>query len=402
MRKCLLLPLLLLFLSAAAQDNRITIGTTDTLFSSTLKETRRFWIYTPPSYRPGSNAQRFPVMYLLDGDAHFHSVTGLVQQLATGINGNMLFPEMIIVAILNTDRTRDLTPSPAVFENPQQAAFMKTAGGADAFLAFMKLELMPYIEKRFPTAPYRMLVGHSFGGLLAVHAMLRHPGMFQSYIAIDPSLWWNNGELLKEAAAAFTQKQFSNQSLYLAIANTLPPGMKEAEGDKDTTRNTDHFRSIRQFAALLDKHRPAGLQYAYSYFNDDDHGSVPLISEYHGLRSIFSGYRIGGEVLFSKPDSVVKHYEQLSRKFGFTILPPENLVNGAGYMQLQAGDADGAIATFAINIKNYPESANVYDSMGDAWLAKGNKDKAREFFRKALERDPGYTASKEKLQQLQK
>jgi predicted alpha/beta superfamily hydrolase len=92
-------------------ESAVRIGQVDSVFSATLDETRPYLVYTPPSYDAESAAtQRFPVLYLLDGDAHFHSVSGLIQILGTGVNGTYVIPEMIVVAIPNTDRTRDLTP----------------------------------------------------------------------------------------------------------------------------------------------------------------------------------------------------------------------------------------------------------------------------------------------------
>src|SRR5512132_3146340 len=88
------------------------IGKVESLEAATLKERRHYLVYTPPSYDDTTTApQRYPVLYLLDGDAHFHSVTGLIQILSTGVNGTYAIPEMIVVAIPNTNRTRDMTPT---------------------------------------------------------------------------------------------------------------------------------------------------------------------------------------------------------------------------------------------------------------------------------------------------
>ena len=109
--------LLILLVPAAglrpqAPTNSVTIGTVDTLWSATLKENRRYLVYTPPSYNDSTFLpRRYPVLYLLDGDAHFHSVTGLIQILGSGVNGTFVLPELIVVAIPNTNRTRDMTPT---------------------------------------------------------------------------------------------------------------------------------------------------------------------------------------------------------------------------------------------------------------------------------------------------
>ena len=99
-------------LRAQAATNSVTIGAADTMWSATLKENRRYVVYTPPSYNDSTfQPRRYPVLYLLDGDAHFHSVTGLIQILGSGVNATFVLPEMIVVAIPNTNRTRDMTPA---------------------------------------------------------------------------------------------------------------------------------------------------------------------------------------------------------------------------------------------------------------------------------------------------
>ena len=94
-----------------AQTNKINFGVIDSIFSKTLNEQRKIWVYVPNNGNASASSKtKYPVLYLLDGDAHFYSVAGLIHQLST-INGNTLCPEMIIVGIPNTDRTRDLTPT---------------------------------------------------------------------------------------------------------------------------------------------------------------------------------------------------------------------------------------------------------------------------------------------------
>ena len=142
------------------------------------------------------------------------------------------------------------------------------------------------------------------------------------------------------------------------------------------------------------------MRFSWQYYSDDDHGSVPLISEYNGLRYIFDGYRMTEERATAGIESLVSHYKSVSEMMGYTILPPEGLVNMVGYFYLQAGEIEKAIAHFSLNVKNYPSSSNVYDSLGDAYLAKGDKVKAKEEFAMAVKVDPSNTMSKEKLDKL--
>ena len=239
----LLLPLAALRPQAPAKA--VTIGSTDSIWSPTLKETRRFFVYTPPSYDDTTYLPRsYPVLYLLDGEAHFHSVSGLVQILGTGVNGTFVLPEMIVVAIPNTNRTRDMTPThtdkdPSGKPQPGLAG----SGGMANFLSFIKGELIPQVEKTYRAAPYRVFVGHSLGGITTIDALYTMPETFNAYVAIDPSLWWDNRLLLNQARDKFGKPGLAGRALFVGQANTITPG--------DTALNV-HFNSIVQFNSILE------------------------------------------------------------------------------------------------------------------------------------------------------
>src|SRR5215203_6381813 len=140
--------LLIVSLGSHAQtDNKIVIGKIDSVYSSILKEQRKVWVYLPNMKEGTQNpGQRYPVVYLLDGEGHFESVVGMIQQLSQ-VNGNTIVPEMIVVGIPNTDRTRDLTPTHIESDLPMMdSGSSKTTGGGENFTAFMEKELMPHID----------------------------------------------------------------------------------------------------------------------------------------------------------------------------------------------------------------------------------------------------------------
>src|SRR5580765_6801880 len=234
--RALLFLLFLPVISVVAQtDNKIVLGTIDTVKSKILNEDRKVWVYVPNS-APGSvyAKQRYPVVYLLDGDSHFDSVVGMIHQLSS-VNANTICPEMIVVGIPNTDRTRDLTPT-----HVDTDAF-KTSGGGEKFLAFIEKELIPYIDSHYQTTPYRMFVGHSFGGLIVMDALVNHTDLFNTYVAIDPSLWWDKKNLLMSSKKPLTERSFKGKSLYLGIANTMG-SLNETTVRKDTDDKTAHIR----------------------------------------------------------------------------------------------------------------------------------------------------------------
>ena len=309
---------------------------------------------------------------------------------------------MIVVGIPNTDRTRDLTHvASRVTPDGREADFLKSSGGGENFISFMRKELIPSIEKKYFTAPHRMLVGHSFGGIVAINVLLNHTDLFNSYISIDPSMWWAEGDLIQQARKKLASKDFKNKSLYLAVANTMPPGIEIKEVENDTSLNTEHIRSIMELTHILEANKNNGLEYAWKFYSEDDHGSVPLISEYDGLRFIFNDYRLSANAAIMGLDTIIKHYKKVSLKMGYTILPPEELVNGLGYFHLQNGDIEKAIQHFKWNVINYSQSSNVYDSLGDALIASGDKEKAIENYKIAIKLDP-QSITRSKLDELMK
>jgi uncharacterized protein len=394
--------------TVAQPGNKIIIGTIDSVQSKILNEQRKVWVYVPNSEANDLySRQKYPVVYLLDGDGHFHSVVGMIQQLSQ-VNGNTICPEMIVVGITNTNRMRDLSPTKIKADPPfMDSALASQTGGGDLFSAFIEKELIPHIDSLYPTQPYKMLIGHSLGGLLVMHTLAKQPKLFNACIAIDPSMWWDNMKYLNTLNNALSKNNFNNTALYVGIANTMEEGMDLKNVSKDTSDGTKHIRSI----IAMDKHlktQPQNkLRYASKYYDNDDHGSVPLVATYDALRFFFEKYRMKlsnndfMDTTTALVDKFRQHYQQVSAMFGYTVKPPEHVINGMGYQSLQLNQRSRAGAFFKMNVDNYPESFNVYDSYGDYFLAIGDKQKAIEYFRKSLsvKETP---ASREKLDKLTK
>ena len=397
---CLLFSLLAF--SARAQEvntqqepQTITIGERFFLASEILGEERAYLVYLPASYNDSTYApQRYPVLYLLDGGWHFQSASGVVQFMSTGINGNIQIPELIIVAITNTNRTRDLTPTHTkIGYSGEESASLEASGGGDRFLQFVRDELFPEIESTYRTQPYRILVGHSLGGLLALHALLDAPGMFQSYIAIDPSLWWDDQLLVHRAARHFTEARELRGSVYISLANNPDIGFGDPMAMEEKPGQT--------FARSLEAAASSDFRSTLQYFEAEDHGSVPLLSLYHGLLYIFEGYKPSLAALFEDPSALRPHFERISERLGVVLLPPEAFVNRLGYAMLrQIEDVDKAIELFKLNVSNFPGSYNAYDSLGEAYMVKDEKALAIENYEKSLELNPANQNAEERLQAL--
>lgn len=392
--------------SEPSMEGAITIGQIDSLHSEILDETRNIWVYVPDEAAGAIYGQStYPVLYLLDGPGHFHAVTGLLSNLAQ----IAIVPRMVVVAIPNTDRTRDLTPT-HVDEMFGDSSFVVTSGGGEKFLEFMEKELIPYVEENYPVTGYRTFVGHSFGGLTAVYALLSQPHLFSNYVAIDPSMWWDDRVLVNETDAVLEGNTLLGKTLFVGVANTMEEGMLIDRVKEDTARSSNHIRSILSFIDKLENREDSPLEFGWEYYKDDDHGSVPLITEYDALRFLFPWYRLKGldkffsDELEDDPEELLealeKHYKLVSEHFGYIVPPSEPDVNSLAYNFMNSDKPITSRALFELNIQNYPESANVYDSMGDFFLNQADTIQAIEQFTRALEIGDN-PITKEKLSQLE-
>ena len=402
-----LLFVMLSFVTKAQINNKIIIGNIEHLTSKVLHEDRELRIYVPNSGTDNIfSTQRYPVLYLLDGETHFNAVVGMMQQLCN--NGNTVVPEMIIVGISNTDRMRDLSPTHIISDLPVMSVDdSKNTGGNAKFFEFIEKELFPYIENKYKTEPYRMLIGHSLGGLTIFNALLNYTQLFNAYVAIDPSMWWNKELFLKDCKTKLTQKKFNKVDLYLGIANTLENGMTIKTVTKDTTQSSRHIRSI----LALDKHIKANpqnqLHYKSKYYENDTHNSAPIITTYDAVRFFFDFYKLNITLLdftdkgIAFPTKIEKHFENVSNKMGYKVAPTEQLVNNYGYTALEKKNLKQAEYFFKMNVKNYPDSFNVYDSLGDYYVEIGDKTNAILNFKMSLAINE-YPETKQKLENLQK
>jgi|ERR1051326_8091872 predicted alpha/beta superfamily hydrolase len=374
---------------ATQPDNSVKIGERLVMHSAVLKEDRPYLVYLPQSYQSNEFApKRYPVLYLLDGDWLFHSASGVVHYM--GLNSQI--PELIVVAILNTQRTRDFTPTHTMKDaHGKETPDFASSGGSTNFLRFLSEELIPKIERQYRTEPCRILVGHSLGGLFAMYAFLQRPQIFQAYVAIDPSLWWDDETLGHQVRTALEGTNDLRGTVYISLANNpLPKGgtVKPAE------------RAIREFAGLLQSHQTDSFRSSMKYFEDEDHGSVPLPSLYYGLRFIFDGYK-PLVVARESAAGLREHFEKVSARLGFTVLPPETSPNGLGWYYLtDERQTNTALEFFSLNLTNYPGSPHARESLAEAYDYIGNKALAAENFRLALEANPENHHAAERLRRL--
>jgi predicted alpha/beta superfamily hydrolase len=374
--------------NASAQSKDIQLGKIETIRSTIFNQDKAIWIYQP-HHNPlfAYDKPKYPVIYLLDGDANFIPMAAMMREMCSG-DMNALCPQMILIGITNANRLNELTPSKAGSKD-QPTVILEDSGGAEKFTEFLRTELIPHIEKNYPTAPHRTLIGHSLGGLFVMNTLTHHPELFNNYVAIDPSMWWDNQKLVRQFAEKLSSNSLASKSLFLAIANTLQQGVTLKKVRAKTDNGSSHIRSILTLQDVLNKNRKSGLRSRTKYYADDNHGTVPMPAEYDALRWLFDFYRLKDassyfEKEFDGVTQLQKHFKTVSKKIGYPISPPGEIGNNYGYSHL--GDRQFAKAEdyFSFNLKLYPNSANAHDNMGDYFVAINDKAKAITAFEKSL------------------
>jgi predicted alpha/beta superfamily hydrolase len=252
----------------AQQNHDIIVGSTFRINSTILNQDRNILISLPDSYNDSSKEKKkYPIMILLDGYTHFKTAAGIVHFMGSDSNGNRFIPETIIVAIENIDRERDFTVTKIKTKRPN------TMGGGKNFLDFIEKELIPYIDKYYSTKTHRILAGHSLGGLLTLNAYMDQNSLFDAYISIDPSIWWDE-QMMTDKVVAISPLAFKKR-LYVATAN---------QGEASYERNKKRHDT---FYTLMKKRAAGPLNAKIEYFENESHRSVPLIALYEGLKYLY-------------------------------------------------------------------------------------------------------------------
>jgi uncharacterized protein len=200
----------------AIDERPIVIGTSYALPSAIYGGTREINVWLPPGYAEGEQA--YPVLYLLDGGVawqDFHHISGLAQ-LGT-VNGTTR--DVIVVGVASVDRRNELAlPT----ENPELIARYPTQGQSERFRRFLRNEVQPFVEGRFRTSGEAALMGESLAGLFVVETFLKAPEMFDHYVAVSPSLWWDGGRLAAQAGAHLRDHSNDPRTLILTLGDEGP------------------------------------------------------------------------------------------------------------------------------------------------------------------------------------
>ncbi len=242
----------------------LVIGDTFTMQSTALGETRRINVYMPPGYTD-TGSGRLPVLYMPDGgiEEDFLHVAGLVQVSV----GNGTMRPFLLVGIENTERRRDLTGPTSNAEDKKIAPHV---GGSAPFRAFIRDELVPTVRKRYRTTDESAIIGESLAGLFVVETFVLEPELFDTYIAFDPSICWNDGRLVDDAGARFRARPGAAKRLYVAQSrDEMTPGM------------------ALRFSDVLKTNAPKDLDWTFVPMPSETHATIYHPAALQAFRKLF-------------------------------------------------------------------------------------------------------------------
>lgn len=255
----------------ATNSKPFILGQINEIQSTQLSEKRILNIYLPEGYKQ-EDTIRYAVVYLLDGSQNedFIHVVGLYQfNMFPWIE---LVPKSIVVGIANVDRRRDFTYPTNIQKDKEK---YKTTGNSGKFIAFLEKELQPYIEKRFKVNNSKTIIGQSLGGLLATEILIKKPTLFNEYIIISPSIWWDNGSLLNLDSPILEEKFSQPTKVYIGVGKEgLTPSEVPRVMEVDANLLTEKLR----------KTKSKNLKIYFDYLPEENHATITHQALFNALR----------------------------------------------------------------------------------------------------------------------
>ncbi len=319
-----------LYAQTVVDSSVISIGTSFHLTSRYLNGLQEVMVYVPPD----AEHHRFPVIVTTDGDYAFLHTVSAVKFLAQATQ----MPPAIVVGIGHADRNHDLTPSLTQASLPPDAG---NFGGANAFLKYIAEELMPYLDARYPTQPFRTLIGHSLGGLFATYAMVTQPEVFQGYITLEPSLWWDNRAMVRQVEQFFRQHP------------TYKGRLMMVEGTSKEGWRPDWPK--------LERLKPEGMQAARIDVAGESHETMAFRGRYEALRRLFADYvpQMRQNESRATLTALEEQYSTLSGAYGYRVAIPLAAFEEVARRDIGRSRYASAVQTTERALVSYPSATSL-------------------------------------------
>jgi predicted alpha/beta superfamily hydrolase len=381
----------------------IVLGEKHKITSSILGEERPFTVYLPESYNNNHtySTRTYPILYLLAGNELL--VKAITQEMSR--NSVNKIPELIIVSVpvLNSRKYHNYftpTNSHTLPDGRELPGFLAETGKGEDFMSFLGNELLPHIDSTYRTLPYRILNGHSLAGLFTLNASLAPTDLFQAYLAIDPSLWWDGEVLVERLEQNIKDGNFPEGNIYIALASR--------QGEGSSRDNMD--KPIINFSNQLKSTGTEDLHFRLQEFPEEHHGSVPMLALYNGFQHIFEGYEPAPDQFSQRPETILPHFKKVSKRLGIDLLPPESLLDQTGnwliFDATTTAETDQdklqkGLEVLKINLETYPDSYHAHQALADAYMAMGNEEMARKYYERSLDLNPQNEYVQDRLENLE-
>ncbi len=358
--------------AAESGDNKdIVIGQSTVLFSTVLDEERPIFIACPDDYAENNN--RYPVLYTLDAEQYFQYTVSLVQSLAK--NGRI--PQMIVVGIPNTNRSRDFS-----YLRSKDDSLM----GADYFFRFLNDELIPFIDQNYRTTSYRIIKGWCATGIFCIYCLFAKPDIFNAYIASSPYLVKDAGFIFQLIEDYPQDSLKSREFLFMSVGGQDRPDLRA---------------EIPKFVALLEEKALNGLEWHFENLDNEDHYTIDFRTFYLGLEALYPDLINLQRLAEGGIESVRNKINMLAARYGLEGSFPEDMLTEMGYHLMNQELFPDAVTIFKVNAEVYPNSWNAYDNLGEAYMMMGDNELAIQFYRKSLEINPENTNAVLMLEKLE-
>lgn len=370
-----------------------------TLESNVLGTSKKLRVQVPAGFATSSAKHTYPVVLVLE-EPFAPMIAGMAHHLA--LTSRM--PEALVVSLVEDDAP---FYAPAVYTNgsdfwPEQWEQMPFDQPGDRLLDFFEKELFPYLKQQYRAADYRILVGTSSRAVLVLHSFCRRPNLFQVHVAVAAGdilgMGYAKGETfidhiearLKQSPAPPTKRG----ALYVASAQS------------DVAYSAKIGTNLDRLAARLAPYQHPWRPLTAKLFPNEDHYAVLMPAWLEVLGQVFPQARFSQSYndLESKPGEALKqidsYYADLSREYGFAILPRARVWNDGSCLFASGRRLMGkkryseAAEVFARCATYQPQSAEALDRQADALAAAGQPKPALAARRAALARARRYTPDK--------
>ena len=365
----LVLIITLLTISSTAQDK--ILGKYHKINSKIIGEEREYYVSLPISYE--NTTKEYPVIYMLDGDWNF----------SEGIIGGIRYfemlseiPELIIVGIKNTNRSRDVFP----YEFTRRDG-SKRGGGADNYLTFISDELMPVINKKYRTSDYKIFYGTSSSALTGVYDLLGFKKSYDAYICSSPPIHWS---FIDKVDSLITNWKEEERYINLVVGENDYVGLPRANA---------------QLKEKLQRKRITKIDLKYTILEGKRH--TPRTSLIVGLKDLFKEYKFSSQLNDENLEGYLEHVKKMSKKYNTEFIPVEGALNRyANRLLNNEKTKEESLKLFLYIIEKFPNSSNAFDSLGEAYLVLEDHKKALVNCEKALELNPNNRRAKERIKEI--